>query len=79
MKSNKTNDIHELRQKMSRFNAWELSYAKTLSEEEKMRQFLELFELGMSCDSATVERAHREHLEQLARISRAVQERSSEG
>lgn len=76
---NETNDIHKLREKMSRFNAWERSYVKTLSEEEKMRQFLELFELGMSCDSATVEKAHREHLEQLARISRAVQERSSEG
>ena len=78
MKSEK-NNIQELRVKMSRFNTWERSYVKHLSEEEKMRQFLELFELGMSCDSATVERAHREHLEQLARISRAVQERSSEG
>ncbi|MCG8342118.1 MAG: hypothetical protein MI684_04695 [Chlorobiales bacterium] len=37
-----------------------------------MRQFLELFELGMSCDSAMVEKAHREHLEQLARIARTL-------
>lgn len=79
MKSNNTNDTHKLREKMSRFNAWELSYVKTLSEEERFRQFVELFELAMSTDAATVERAHREHLEQLARISRAVQERSSEG
>lgn len=78
MKSKKKN-IHELRDKMSRFNAWERSYVKHLSEEEKMRQFLELFELGMSCDSATIERAHREHLEQLVRISRALQEGSNEG
>ena len=78
MKS-KTNDIRELRNKMNRFNAWERSYVKHLSEEEKMRQFLELFELGMSCDSATIERAHREHLEQLVRISRVVQEGSTEG
>lgn len=74
---NETSDIHKLREKMSRFNAWELSYAQTLSEEERFRQFLELFELGMSCDSATVERAHREH--QLVRISRALQEGSNKG
>ena len=71
MKSEK-NNIQELRVKMSRFNTWERSYVKQLSEEEKMRQFLELFELGMSCDSATVEKAHREHLEQLARIARTL-------
>lgn len=64
---------------MSRFNAWELSYAKTLSEEERFRQFVELFELAMSTDAATVERAHREHLEQLARISRALQKGYTEG
>ena len=76
---NETNDIHKLRQKMSRFNAWERSYVKTLSEEERFRQFVELFELGMSCDSATVEKAHREHLEQLVRISRALQKGYTEG
>ncbi len=70
----KKNNIHELRDKMGRFNAWERSYVKQLSEEEKMRQFVELFELGMSCDSATVEKAHREHLEQLARIARSLRE-----
>lgn len=75
MKS-ETNDTHELRNRMNRFNAWEQSYVKQLSEEEKMRQFLELFELGMSCDSATVEKAHREHLEQLARIARTIREKN---
>ncbi len=78
MKSEK-NNIQELRVKMSRFNTWERSYVKQLSEEEKMRQFVELFELGMSCDSATVEKAHREHLEQLARIARTLREKNSLG
>ncbi len=76
MKS-QTNDIHELRNMMNRFNAWEHSYIKQLSAEEKVRQFVELFELGMSCDSATIENAHHEHLEQLARIARTVREKNS--
>lgn len=76
MKS-KTNDILELRNKMNRFNAWEQSYIKKLSEEERFRQFVELFELAMSTDAATVERAHCEHLEQLVRISKAA--RSKKG
>ena len=75
MKSEK-NNIQELRVKMSRFNTWERSYVVQLSEEEKMRQFLELFELGMSCDPATAEKAHREHLEQLARIARTIREKN---
>ena len=74
---NETNDIHKLREKMNRFNAWEQSYIKKLSEEERFRQFVELFELAMSTDAATVERAHCEHLEQLARISKAA--RSKKG
>ena len=72
-----TNDTHELRNRMNRFNSWERSYVKQLSEEEKMRQFVELFELGMSCDPATVEKAHREHLEQLSRIAMAEREKKS--
>lgn len=75
MKSEKKN-IHELRDQMSRFNAWKRSYVKQLSEEEKIRQFAELFELGMSCDSATVEKAHHEHLEQLVRISKTVRNKN---
>ncbi len=67
--NNKTNPAHELREKMGRFNAWERTYVKKLSEKERFRQFVELFDLGMSGDRETVERAHREHLEQLMRIS----------
>jgi len=70
--NNKTNPVHELREKMGRFNAWERTYVKKLSEKERFMQFVELFDLGMSSDRETVERAHREHLEQLLRISRKL-------
>ena len=67
--------MYEPRNRMDRFNTWERCYIKTLSEEEKVRQFVELFELCMSFDSATVEKAHREHLKQLARIARSLREK----
>lgn len=69
MKNEKKN-IHALREKMSRFNNWERTYIKNLSQEERFRQFAELFELGMSSDRTTIENAHREHLEQLSRLAR---------
>ena len=71
-----TNDIHELRNRMNRFNAWEQAYIKQLSGEERFRQFVELFELSMSSDTATAEKAHREHLEQLAGIARTLREKN---
>ncbi|MBL6957286.1 MAG: hypothetical protein OQK67_02385 [Chlorobium sp.] len=75
--NNKTNPVHELREKMGRFNAWERTYIRRLSEEERFRQFVELFELAMSSDAATVEKAHHEHLQQLSRIARASQKQKS--
>ncbi len=69
MKNEKKNS-HALREKMSRFNNWERTYIKNLSRDERFRQFAELFELGMSSDKATIENAHREHLEQLSRLAR---------
>ena len=71
MKSGNKN-IQELRDKMNRFNAWERTYLKQLSEEERFGQFVELYELALSSDAATVEKAHREHLEQLSRIAKTL-------
>ncbi len=69
---NRNNNFHELREQMDRFNVWERSYIQKLSGAERFSQFIELFDLGMSADRATAEKAHREHIEQLARISRAA-------
>lgn len=63
-------DIQNMRNGMNRFNAWELSYTARLSEEERLSQFAELFDLSVHYPSEIREKAHREHLEQLFRIAR---------
>jgi len=61
--------VLELREKMNRFNVWEFPYIRQLSAEERSNQFVELFELGMQCDAETIERAHKEHMEQFIRFA----------
>ena len=77
MKS-KRQDIDRLRENMKRFNEWELSYTKQLSEEERFGQFVELFDLAMESTPETIEKAHREHLEQLSRIAKAARGKGRE-
>ncbi len=77
MKS-KRQDIDRLRENMKRFNEWRLSYTKQLSEEERLRQFVELFDLAMESTPETIEKAHREHLEQLSRIAKAARGKGRE-
>jgi hypothetical protein len=62
-------NIHEWREKMNRFNEWEISFLRKLTSEERCQQFVDLFELAMMYDTETIERAHQEHLQQLTRLS----------
>lgn len=65
-------EIDELRKKMNRFNEWERSFTRQLTEKERFLQFNDLFELAMQFDVEIRERAHREHLASFARFARAT-------
>ncbi len=74
---NRSSEVLELREKMDRFNAWERTFTRQLSDEERFIQFNDLFELGMRFDNDVRERAHREHLVPFARFARALNMKKS--
>ncbi|NTV98855.1 MAG: hypothetical protein HGA70_06815 [Chlorobiaceae bacterium] len=65
-------EILELREKMNRFNEWEQSFSRKLTEKERFQQFNDLFELAMRFDTEVIERAHHEHMAPFALFARAI-------
>jgi hypothetical protein len=68
----RSSDLHELREKMNRFNEWERSQTIQLTEQERLLQFIDLFEIAMRFDDEIIERAHREHFVPFSRLAQAI-------
>lgn len=54
-----------LRKKMTRFNEWEVENRKGLTVEIRLKQFIDLYELGQSYPADILARAHADHLKGL--------------
>ena len=68
-----------LRNKMERFNAWEAMERNKISEADRLKQFLILYDLGKLHDKNVLKQTHDRHLEGLIGISerlRAAQNKS---
>ena len=59
------NPYEILRQKLSRFNAWEDERLRSASPRTRLARFLLLYELGRSLDPHVIERRQEEHLQAL--------------
>ena len=67
---------NSFQERWDRFNKWEIEYIKSLTIEEKLNQFCILFDFSKSMPKEKVQKASKEHLENLISIKKEFKKRS---
>jgi hypothetical protein len=66
----------EYLKKLSRFNQWEKEYEANKSDQQRISEFLHLFDLAMSMPYKVRKHAHQAHLENLITDQRCLKKLS---
>lgn len=65
-------ELRNVLKKMVRFNAWEVGYYRSISCENRLEQFLSLFDMASFCPERIIEKARQEHLDSLIESQRRL-------
>ena len=73
LKSGKMKNAYEMMlDKMSKFNEWERNYMKNLPVQRRLKQFSILYDLCIESQKETIERMHKEHLQNLIEMKKIL-------
>lgn len=61
-----------LREKMGRYNTWEIEEQIKLSELDRLKQFFILYDLGQMHSKNTIQQAHDAHLKCLIKTNKRL-------
>ena len=72
------NPYKAMREKLSRFNAWETRMESRLSTDERLNRFFLLYDLGRMCDPGVIRRRQEEHLQALITAGKRLRGQAGE-
>ena len=58
-------ELKEYRTKLNKYNNWEIEYSKKLSLNNRLEQFVELFNLAYELPDKIKDKGHEDHLNNL--------------
>lgn len=66
------NELIEYRNKLKKFNKWEINYSKNTTIQNRLNQFEELFNLIYELPDDVREKGHSDHLQNLISVQKKI-------